>query len=114
MIAHHDARNGKGQVGNRPEEARLGILLYLGEADGVESRSCCSEEFEDSSSDEFVQMMVLDGVFVVELLRLYHKGTQVEMGTPVKEPIFATRWMLPNITRDLIMFENQLPMFRVG
>ncbi|KAI4376725.1 hypothetical protein MLD38_014453 [Melastoma candidum] len=75
------------------------------------SRSCYSEEFEDISSDEFVQMMVLDGVFVVELLRLYHKSTQVEMGTPVKEPIFATRWMLPNITRDLLMLENQLPMF---
>lgn len=28
-----------------------------------------------------------------------------------EEPIFATRWMLPNITRDLLMLENQLPMF---
>ena len=28
-----------------------------------------------------------------------------------KEPIIETRWMLPNIGRDLLMLENQLPMF---
>ena len=29
----------------------------------------------------------------------------------MKEPIFETRWMLPTIARDLLMLENQLPMF---
>jgi hypothetical protein len=28
-----------------------------------------------------------------------------------EEPIFETRWMVPNIGRDLLMLENQLPMF---
>jgi hypothetical protein len=29
----------------------------------------------------------------------------------VSEPILETRWMVPNIGRDLLMLENQLPMF---
>ncbi|KAF8031374.1 hypothetical protein BT93_D0539 [Corymbia citriodora subsp. variegata] len=74
-------------------------------------RSCYSEEFDDISFDEFVEMMVLDGCFIVELMRLYHKSNQDEEGQFVEDPIFATRWMLPNITRDLLMLENQLPMF---
>jgi hypothetical protein len=28
-----------------------------------------------------------------------------------EEPILETRWMVPNIGRDLLMLENQLPMF---
>lgn len=37
------------------------------------TRACYSEEFDDIDSDDFVQMMVVDGCFVVELLRLYHR-----------------------------------------
>ena len=29
----------------------------------------------------------------------------------MEEPIFETRWMLPTIAHDLLMLENQLPMF---
>jgi len=35
----------------------------------------------------------------------------LEQGNDVKEPILETRWMVPNIGRDLLMLENQLPMF---
>ncbi|XP_023884806.1 UPF0481 protein At3g47200 [Quercus suber] len=73
------------------------------------TRECYSEHFEGINSAGFVQMMVLDGCFIVELLRLYgktYKGKRV-----VKEPIFETRWMLPTIARDLLMLENQLPLF---
>jgi hypothetical protein len=28
-----------------------------------------------------------------------------------EEPILETRWMVPNIGRDLLILENQLPMF---
>ncbi|KAI6682387.1 hypothetical protein NL676_036268 [Syzygium grande] len=76
-----------------------------------DARRCYSEEFEDISTDEFVDMMVLDGCFIVELMRLSHESNQDEEGQFVEEPIFATRWMLPNITRDFLMLENQLPMF---
>ncbi|XP_030546675.1 UPF0481 protein At3g47200-like [Rhodamnia argentea] len=76
-----------------------------------DARRCYSEEFGDISTDEFVEMMALDGCFVVELMRLYHENNRDEEGQFVEEPIFATRWMVPNITRDLLMLENQLPMF---
>jgi hypothetical protein len=42
------------------------------------------------------------------LLDILLQGRQV---VKEKEPIIETRWMLPNIGRDLLMLENQLPMF---
>ena len=41
------------------------------------TRECYSEHFEGINSDGFVQMMVLDGCFIVELLRLYGKAYKV-------------------------------------
>lgn len=35
----------------------------------------------------------------------------LEQGNDVEEPILKTRWMVPNICRDLLLLENQLPMF---
>ncbi|CAM8992421.1 unnamed protein product [Rhodiola kirilowii] len=59
------------------------------------------------SNEKFVEMMVLDGCFVVELLRLYHKSLKVK----IDDAIFTTRWMLRTLQRDLLMLENQLPFF---
>ncbi|KAI6682389.1 hypothetical protein NL676_036270 [Syzygium grande] len=78
---------------------------------GPDARRCYMEEFYDINTDEFVKMIVLDGCFIVELMSLYHESNQDEEGQFVEESIFATRLMLPNITRDLLMLENQLPMF---
>ncbi|CAM8995633.1 unnamed protein product [Rhodiola kirilowii] len=60
------------------------------------------------SNEKFVEMMVLDGCFVVELLRLYHKSLKDEF---IDDAIFTTRWMLRTLQRDLLMLENQLPFF---
>ena len=35
------------------------------------TRECYAEDFGDVESDDFVRMMLLDGCFIVELLRLY-------------------------------------------
>lgn len=59
-------------------------------------------------SDELIQMMVIDGCFVLELLRLYFKFDNEE---EVEDPIFTTRWMLRTLQRDLLKLENQLPFF---
>ncbi|XP_010047174.2 UPF0481 protein At3g47200 [Eucalyptus grandis] len=96
------------QMGYEDSDERIKTAMRKLEPD---ARNCYSEEFNDISSDEFVEMMVLDGCFIVELLRLYHESNQDEEGQFVEEPMFATRWMLPNVTRDLLMLENQLPMF---
>lgn len=40
-------------------------------------RKCYSEEFDDISSEEFVNMLVLDSCFIVELMRLHRWSNQV-------------------------------------
>lgn len=94
------------QIGDEDREVALQTAIKKLEG---RARSCYSEEFKHIDSNQFIQMMVLDGCFIVELMRLYHKSNQ--QFEYVEEPIFATRWMLPNITRDLLMLENQLPFF---
>ncbi|KAG2668436.1 hypothetical protein I3760_15G160200 [Carya illinoinensis] len=68
------------------------------------TRDFYAEDFQAIKPDDFVQMMLLDGCFIVEMMRLYEKKY-------VGEPIFETRWTLLNISRDLLLLENQLPMF---
>jgi len=51
-------------------------------------RACYSESLEylrDGSynNDDFVEMMVIDGCFVVELLRLYHDLFHTKVGSSV-------------------------------
>ncbi|OWM81468.1 UPF0481 protein At3g47200-like [Punica granatum] len=68
----------------------------------------CYSEFFDIPSDDFVQMMVIDGCFVVEILRHFYKFDKQEI---IADPILETRWMLRTLQRDLLMLENQLPFF---
>ncbi|KAG6628141.1 UPF0481 protein At3g47200-like [Carya illinoinensis] len=68
------------------------------------TREFYAYDFQAIKPDDFVQMMVLDGCFIVELLRFYEKKY-------VGEPFFKTRWTQTNISRDLLLLENQLPMF---
>ncbi|KAK4750585.1 hypothetical protein SAY87_004067 [Trapa incisa] len=68
----------------------------------------CYSEFIDVDTDTFVKMMVIDGCFLIELLRLYFK---FDRGEDVDDPIFTTRWMLRTLQRDLLMLENQIPFF---
>ncbi|KAK6942241.1 Protein of unknown function DUF247, plant [Dillenia turbinata] len=73
------------------------------------TEECYYGDFEEKCSDDFVWMMVLDGCFIVELLRLTEKRKNNEY--EVNDPIFATHWMVPSIRRDMLMLENQLPLF---
>ncbi|KAF5465150.1 hypothetical protein F2P56_015181 [Juglans regia] len=69
----------------------------------------CYVEYISQTPDQFVEMMLLDGCFIIELFRkyeIYKKTRQKEY-----DPIFQTEWMLSIIARDLLLFENQLPLF---
>nr|XP_023921898.1 uncharacterized protein LOC112033349 [Quercus suber] len=68
------------------------------------TKECYLEDFENINGHDFVKMMTLNSCFVVKLLQSY-------LGKDMEEPIFETRWMLPTIAHDLLMLENQLPMF---
>ncbi|KAK9713563.1 hypothetical protein RND81_06G035500 [Saponaria officinalis] len=70
----------------------------------------CYEGPLNLTSDEFVEMMVLDGCFVIELLKGYVEGFE-NLGYERNDPIFAVRGMMYSIRRDMMMIENQIPLF---
>ncbi|KAH1041615.1 hypothetical protein GLYMA_09G054400v4 [Glycine max] len=67
-------------------------------------RGCYMEDIK-LSSDEFLQMMLVDSSFAVQLLR---NLSACEFG---HIPCLSSKWMLPMIRREMIMLENQLPIF---
>ncbi|KAI3991483.1 hypothetical protein MKX01_006785 [Papaver californicum] len=76
------------------------------------TRECYSETFNYINSEDFVQMMVMDGCFIIKLLLLYYKYYYEDgLQEPVNDPIFKARWMLRSLQRDLLMLQNQLPFF---
>ncbi|XVF57194.1 hypothetical protein PTKIN_Ptkin06aG0184600 [Pterospermum kingtungense] len=58
------------------------------------------------SSAEFVAMMVLDGLFVVELLR---KFREYRLKDQENDDLFKQNFNLTIIAQDLLLLENQLP-----
>ncbi|KAI3973914.1 hypothetical protein MKX01_030490 [Papaver californicum] len=75
----------------------------------VKARKCYSgSTYENISSSEFVRMLIIDGCFILELFQLYAKQRNKEY---IGDPIFTTPWMVPDLQRDLLLLENQLPYF---
>ncbi|KAK9156412.1 hypothetical protein Sjap_003892 [Stephania japonica] len=89
------------------QEEGITMDIILDEMKKLEgkTRACYSEQFE-LSSDDFAKMMAIDGCFVLQLF-------QNSVRKPVEDDdiVFQTRWMLPVLRRDLVMLENQIPMF---
>lgn len=92
------------------------LLDHLAEAMQIleeKTRACYSGIYRRLSSEEFVEMMVVDGCFVVELLRLYHQRVNPQSYGVATEydPIFTNPRTLTALRRDLLLLENQLPFF---
>jgi hypothetical protein len=65
--------------------------------------------WKDDTS-RFVQLMILDGCFMLEILRT---STSVLDDYAPNDPIFSNHgklYLMPYIKRDMLMLENQLPM----
>ncbi|KAL5700867.1 hypothetical protein ACHQM5_026269 [Ranunculus cassubicifolius] len=77
-----------------------------------EARQCYAVQSIDIPSREFIEMLLLDACFILELLRVSVKGF-IYCGYSWGDPIFSSRGALPCIQRDLLMLENQLPLFVV-
>ncbi|CAA0829395.1 Unknown protein [Striga hermonthica] len=59
------------------------------------------------SSDEFAEMLLLDGCFIIELfLEFYFKNLRRR-----EDPFFTSQDFIRRLRCDLILFENQLPFF---
>ncbi|OVA16507.1 Protein of unknown function DUF247 [Macleaya cordata] len=70
-----------------------------------EARKCYSEPI-NMNSNEFVEMMLVDGLFIIELFRKSAGKVKSERD----DPIFGNIWGLSSLVRDLILLENQIPM----
>ncbi|KAL0421262.1 UNVERIFIED_CONTAM: hypothetical protein Slati_3149100 [Sesamum latifolium] len=57
------------------------------------------------SPPKFVEMLVLDGCFIIELIRKRQKNDP----TCKNDPIFQMGWIMNSLQRDIVLFENQIP-----
>ncbi|KAL1224349.1 hypothetical protein V5N11_035463 [Cardamine amara subsp. amara] len=71
-----------------------------------EARECYSESI-NMESDEFNEMMVLDGCFILEIFRKVSRLVPFEPD----DPLVKMAWVLPFFYRDFLRVENQIPFF---
>ncbi|MED6175332.1 hypothetical protein PIB30_077327 [Stylosanthes scabra] len=69
------------------------------------ARNFYAEEL-NLTSDEFLEIMLLDGCFIIELFLKY----AIKSVRRRTDPIFATPRLLYDIRCDLILLENQIPL----
>ncbi|CAM8882433.1 unnamed protein product [Rhodiola kirilowii] len=87
------------------------VEIYLNGLKEIEGRiRACYEGLKSFGSDAFLKMMLLDGCFILELFRGAAEGFE-KLGYARNDPVFAMRGSMYRIQRDLIMIENQLPLF---
>ncbi|CAA7055907.1 unnamed protein product [Microthlaspi erraticum] len=90
---------------------KQGIEMYIDAMKELEERArACYEGPIGLSSNMFTEMLVLDGCFVLELFRGSDEGF-TELGYARNDPVFAMRGSMHSIQRDMVMLENQLPLF---
>ncbi|XP_021741107.1 UPF0481 protein At3g47200-like [Chenopodium quinoa] len=83
------------------------LSLYFDTVSQVEDQArACYQQVNHLSSNKFVEMMVLDGCFILELLRYYPAR-----GTTGGNPVFANKRIVEGIVLDMVMLENQVPLF---
>ncbi|KAK4432535.1 hypothetical protein Salat_1015700 [Sesamum alatum] len=72
----------------------------------AEARECYSATIH-FSGDEFIEMLVLDGCFVIELFRKFGGVVPFE----ADDPLLSLSWVYSFFLRDMIRIENQIPFF---
>ncbi|GKU99431.1 hypothetical protein SLEP1_g12284 [Rubroshorea leprosula] len=78
------------------------VQIYLSEiGDMVEKARDCYSEPVDISKEEFLEMMILDGCFIIQFF----------MGTLREYPFCNTSLIRTSILHDVALVENQLPFF---
>ncbi|KAK1563734.1 hypothetical protein Q3G72_031885 [Acer saccharum] len=107
MIEEHKWRY-LGSLLNRMKNINIGLEDFLKALEPLElkARECYAESIH-LDTDEFLELMVLDGLFVIELFRKLANLVRIESN----DPIFTMAWILPFFYRDLLRFENQIPYF---
>ncbi|KDO45193.1 hypothetical protein CISIN_1g036260mg [Citrus sinensis] len=96
---HH----GKANLQFMEEHQQRYLLIKFREA---ESRGSSAEKI-DLSSDKFIEMILLDAAFIIELLLRYH-FRQLQKKD---DHIFHKPYLIEDIWYDMWLLENQLPFF---
>lgn len=107
MMEEHKKRYLQKLLQRRGESS---VERYVTAMIGLEGRA---RQFYDQSEvslgqDEFVEMLLLDGCFIVELIRKYNNIPGVRDDD---DPVFKGPSILPCIKTDTMLLENQLPFF---
>lgn len=107
MIQEHKWRF-LGSLLKRVQKKGLGLedLLKAVQPLEMRARDCYSQTIH-ISSDEFIEMLVLDGCFIIELFRRLGGMVPFE----ADDPLFNMSWIYSFLLRDLIRLENQIPFF---
>ncbi|KAL0426513.1 UNVERIFIED_CONTAM: hypothetical protein Slati_2826100 [Sesamum latifolium] len=109
MIEEHKWRF-LGTLLKRTQQAGKGLSLedFLRAVQPLEAdaRECYSATIH-FSGDEFIEMLVLDGCFVIELFRKFGGVVAFE----ADDPLLSMSWVYSFFLRDLIRLENQIPFF---
>ncbi|KAI3470016.1 hypothetical protein Pfo_026679 [Paulownia fortunei] len=71
-----------------------------------EARKCYAEPISLNAT-EFIEMLILDGCFIIDLVR---KCNMIYLREK-NDPIFHMDWIMNSLQRDLMLFENQIPFF---
>ncbi|KAL3719693.1 hypothetical protein ACJRO7_004641 [Eucalyptus globulus] len=77
-----------------------------------ESYDALSQDWEEGRGDKFLEVMMRDGCFMLEIMRAATIGKENNDYAP-NDPIFSfhrLEYITPYIRRDMLMLENQLPM----
>ena len=71
---------------------------------------CCyaGTSSHSMSSDDFVKMILLDAIFILELFHRYSTG---DWDGDESDPLQPNQWMFSFVSLDLVLLENQLPFF---
>ncbi|XP_059592223.1 UPF0481 protein At3g47200 isoform X5 [Vitis vinifera] len=72
------------------------------------ARDCYMEPI-NMSSKEFVEMILVDGCFIIEVI-LGFQNWNGRTGKP-DDRIFNKPWLIYDVRRDMTLLENQLPLF---
>ncbi|KAJ4817888.1 hypothetical protein LUZ62_030454 [Rhynchospora pubera] len=89
------------------------IHRYIDAIQPLEERvRSCYEGRIAMRSNDFLLSLVLDGIFILELfIGATSRNGFVELGYSLHDPVFAMRGVMHTVQRDMIMLENQIPLF---
>uniref|UniRef100_M1CDC7 Uncharacterized protein n=2 Tax=Solanum tuberosum TaxID=4113 RepID=M1CDC7_SOLTU len=80
-----------------------------------EALKCYDDNLDNDIVDNFLEMLLLDGCFVVEFIREYYATEEKEEEDQEEEEdndnIINLEWMKKQVCRDMVLLENQLPFF---